>query len=91
MQACRKTIRQRNPTRSWSSRPSLHSVTSGEHRLTAAAEQLGFSLGSLMRFLADKRGHNEFDARHSQSLRVWRGKSFGFTHRPTHALSGQLV
>jgi hypothetical protein len=52
MQACRKTIRQPNPTRSWSctSRPSLHSVTN-ENRLTAADEQLGFSLGSLMRFL----------------------------------------
>lgn len=51
-------------------RPSLHSVTDGEHRLTAAAEQLGLSLGSLMRFLADKQGHNEYDTRHSQSLRV---------------------
>jgi hypothetical protein len=46
-------------------------VPNGENRLAAAAEQLGISLARLsVRFLADKRGHNEYDTRHSQSLRV---------------------
>ena len=46
-------------------------MPNGENRLAAAAEQLGISLARLsVRFLADKRGHNEYETRHSQSLRV---------------------